>query len=360
MASVLKHVEETSTKTLVEYGTERLLALCKGLGVPALSSGLCECFSEMAEPWGHQPVGALPRYRSNIADDEAPFEFSVALSDGPAEVQFYVEAQGEPPTLESNMLAGRALVDRLAAKPEHSFDRFRAIEDLFLPREPHGAFTIWIGASATPGTEVQLKAYLNPQVRTAHVAPRLLADAMKRLGLEQPWDRVQAALLGNTADEVSILSLDLSNHPEARVKVYVRHHSGHRGDIHRLASLASDYVARDVDLFYDVLGAGAQRFGRKPLITELSFTRRVQGGPSSVTVEFPIGSYVANDHLARLRVGECLRTFGLSSQRYDAVIEAFAPRPLTESRGVHAHVTLRRIGTRPRIAVYFASDAYVS
>lgn len=350
--------ESVSGKTFVEYGLERLRALCVGVGASALSADCCRLFETALHPWGHVHIGHRPRYRSAIADDEAPFELSVGLSQGLPEVQFYVEAQGEPPGLEANMTAGRQLLDRLARRANASMQRFRAIEDLFLPSQPQGDFTIWTGASWVLGHDVRLKVYLNPQVRGKHAAPRVLEEAMARLGFERPWAKVQSQLALDRAHEVSILSLDLSDEADARVKVYIRHYVGGLASIHQQASMARDYVADDVTLFYDVMTAGRNVFDRKPPITELAFSATWAEGPASVTLEFPIGKYAANDEIASRRIGDCLGGFGLHRASYDQLVRAFATLPPDRTRGIQAHVTLRRVAGQARVAVYFASGAY--
>lgn len=360
MTSVREESQPTSGKTFVEHGTERLAALCSGAGAAALAADLCPLFESALQPWGAQRIGHRPRYRSTIADDEAPFEFSVALSSGPPEIQFYVEAQGDPPTLETNLRAGRELVERLALGAGASLSRLRAIEALFFPAHPRGTFTIWTGASGASGKGVRLKAYLNPQVCGKQAAPGLLGEAMARLGLEAPWARVQSVLSGDGSAEVSILSLDLNDDADARVKVYVRHHGGHLANIRRLAGTAKDYVADDVAPFYETLGAGSASFDEKPPITELTLTTTCEDAPSSVTLEFPIGKYAASDEVARARIGDCLARFGLSAARYDDVLAAFATRSPSLTRGIQAHVTLRRLSGQARVAVYFASGAYPS
>ena len=42
---------------------------------------------------------------------------------------------------------------------------FRLIEDLFLPREPQGVFSIWIAAQLGAGKEPDFKIYVNPEAR---------------------------------------------------------------------------------------------------------------------------------------------------------------------------------------------------
>jgi DMATS type aromatic prenyltransferase len=352
--------EEISRKTLAEFGRERLSALCEAAGAP--SRDVCQLFTRMIMPWGERRIGKIPSYRSNIADDEAPFEFSMAFSGGAPEVQFYVEAMGEPPDLLSNMPAGRALLNAVAHDLSAPLERLKVIEDLFFPTQPRGAFTSWTGVSCASGRPPRLKVYLNPQVNGLGAALGVTAEAMRRLGLGVPWAKVHGALVssGQRFDEISILSLDLSDAEDARAKVYVRHHGAGVRDLQAFASTAAEYHPDDVRAFYTALADGEGPFLRKPPITEMTFTTTSLSGPSLVTLEFPIGSYVGSDEVARHRIAGCMTGFGLSSELYEAAVQAFATRPLPQRAGMHAHVTLRRQADRPRLAVYLASEAYLS
>jgi hypothetical protein len=55
-----------------------------------------------------------------------------------------------------------------------------------------------------------------------------------------------------------------------------------------------------------------------------------------------------------------LTSFGLETDAYERALHAFSTRPLHLRAGIHAHVTLRRVVGGPRLAVYFASEAYLS
>jgi DMATS type aromatic prenyltransferase len=352
--------EEISRRTLAEFGGERLRALCEVAGAPARD--VCQLFSRMIMPWGGHRIGKVPSYRSNIADDEAPFEFSMAFSGGVPEVQFYVEALGEPPDLLSNMPAGRALLNAIARELSAPLQRLKVIEDLFFPTQPRGTFTSWTGVSCASDRQPRLKVYLNPQVSGRGAALGVTAEAMRRLGLDVPWAKVHDALVssGERFDEVSILSLDLSDAEDARAKVYVRHHGARVRDLQAFASTAAEHYPEDIRAFYAALADGEGPFLRKPPITEMTFTTACRSGPSSVTLEFPISSYVRSDDVARQRIADCMTRFGLSPQPYEAAVQAFTTRPLAQRAGMHAHVTLRRQANHPRLAVYLASEAYVS
>jgi hypothetical protein len=331
-------------------------------------------FERLLHPWGARALGDEPRFRSNIADDQAPYEISLALSGGPPELQFYVEAQGEEPTLRSNQVAGRRLLDLAATEFDASLGRLRLIEDLFLPVDPAPPFSLWLGASCSSAAPLRFKAYLNPQVRGAERAPELVGEAMRRLGLSEAWSRVSQSLSFTPAeryDELGILSLDLSGNTQARVKTYIRHHGATAAEIDAISGVALNYVAGDAERFYGVVANGLGPFPNKPVLSEAVFTTECKGRPASFTFEFPLAHYVENDEVARARVLSCLSEFGVRAEPYARAIDAFATRPLHERGGIHAHVTFRRdlnaakerLARDPpgaRVAVYLASDAYLT
>jgi hypothetical protein len=356
----LRSVPETiSNKTLAEFGSERLAALCTGAGASSSVAEIVRLFDEMVRPWGNRVIGPWPRYPSTVADDAAPFEFSAAFSDGPPEIQFYVEALGDPPSLYANMQAGRSLLDRLARKLGGSLERLALVEDLFFPPEPRGPFTIWVGASCKADRKPRLKVYLNPQVSGAADSRRLVGEAMARLGVGSAWPALNEQLATSAAryDEIAIVSLDLSGDTQDRIKLYIRHHGATVQDVQAFVGSDPD-SARDAELFFSVLAGNQGPFSHKPPITEAVFVSGDCQAPSSFTLEFPIGKYVATDEIAAQRIEACLSAFGLPGDGYRSAAEAFATRPLAVGGGLHAHVTLRRQGNRPRVGVYFASEAY--
>jgi DMATS type aromatic prenyltransferase len=336
-------------------------ALIGTLGSDSESNALMRVFKRLLRRWGERQLEERPAFLSNIADDHAPFEFSIAFSERAPEVQVYVEAQGARPTLASNMLAGRELCQAIAAELGAPLDRLRLLEDLFFPTEPCPPFSIWIGASWTPGREVKLKVYLNPQIRGESSSAELVREACARLGFEKQWATLHERLFSRAGprSELGIVSLDLVQGNEARFKVYVRHHGASFADIQRVASVASDYDAGASERFYRTLAESGGPYLSRPVQTEFAFVDPRQAQPSAVTLEFPIGSYVANDAVARERISRCLSAFDLQPTAYERAVRGFATRALAERAGLHAHVTLRHVRSKPRIAVYFASEAYV-
>jgi DMATS type aromatic prenyltransferase len=346
-------------RTFVDFGTERLVALCRSLGVGSEARSFTRAFELLIHPWGQRRIGESPAFRSEVADDGAPFEFSIALSSGPPEIQVYVDPQADPPTAASNLTTARASLEVIARELGAPLDRLRELEDLFLPVEPGPPFGLWIGASWASGREVRLKAYLNPHVRGRERGHQLVSEAMRRLGFERAWNDVKAVLsLNDGRDEVGIISLDLSRSIAERIKLYVRHQLATVDSIGRVTRLTGEHSPSDVAAFYDALAGNPGPFSKKPAATVFAFADPASGHPCSAALEFPIGAYVETDEEARQRIGNCLSTFGLSPEPYERTIRAFATRPLDARAGIHAHVTLRRVAKGPRIAVYYASEAY--
>jgi DMATS type aromatic prenyltransferase len=346
-------------RTFAEFGAERLDALCNGLGAPSASRELVELFRLLVRPWGAHRIGTVPRYVSNVADDQAPFELAIALSNGPPEIQVYVDPQGEPPTPRANLAAARDLLGVVADRFGVSLERFRAIESLFLPENPGPPFALWIGGSWTPGRDILLKIYLNPQVRGRAAAPEVIREAMQHLGLGAAWRCVERTLsVRDGRDELGIVALDLAPSGPTRLKLYIRHHRASVPLILPVAQLTGEFEPNDVETFYGSLSETQGPFLDKPIATVFAFREAGSAAPEAVTLAFPIGKYVANDEIARERIQRCLRAFGLPTDAYERAIHALAIRPLTARAGIHAHVTLRRLASGPRLGVYFASEAY--
>lgn len=351
--------------TLGRYGEERLLALLMAVSPQADTRPLLDVFRTLVQPWSDRPVGCRPLCPSNVADDGAPYEFSLALSPESCEIQFYIEPQGDPPGAVSNMVAGRAGLETAAREFGAKLGPVRRIEDIFLPPDPKPPFSIWVGASWVPGSPLKLKLYLNPEVQGRERAALLVESALSRLGHGRAWSLLRGALARkpHRSDELGIVSLDLSDAPDARVKVYVRQERATLDDVRHLAGLATDYDARDLSTFYGALAGNPGPFLSKPVITELTFRQPGAARPDSVTLEFPLQSYVPNDQVARERVCRCLSAFGIPTTAYERAIRAFSTRPLERGNGIHAHVTLRRVPSRSaqlvrRVGVYLTSEAY--
>src|SRR6478735_6981111 len=78
-------------RRLGDYAKERFCMLCEAAGFEADSERVTKIFSQLIE----HDIG----WRSDIADDNTPIEFSVAISKHEVEVRALFETQADEPTL---------------------------------------------------------------------------------------------------------------------------------------------------------------------------------------------------------------------------------------------------------------------
>ena len=352
--------EEIQEQTFAEFGSERLTRLCHAVGVDDAGPWV-RAFQRLSRPWGDWRIGAEPRwYPSILSDDHAPFEFSTAFSAAATELQLYFEAQGgEPPTLMSNMETSVGLLEAIARENALSLERWNSVKDLFLPPSPVGLFTLLFGATWAPSKPIRYKLYLNPQILGPDATAELMREAMGRLGFADAWAAACEPRAGRSPklDELMYLCLDLSADRAARVKVYRRHYQATVLQLDAIASAGQDYLPGEALRFYSLLAEQPGPFLAKPPITSLTF-REGDARASSVTLDFPLSSYVPSDQVASDRIRRCFRAYGLDPSRYEEALRAVATRPLDRGNGIHAHVTLRRVDEGPRLTTYFATEAY--
>lgn len=349
----------TGEVTLVEAGATRLSTLSQAALPATVADNVVNVFHTLTQSWNGMTLDAASGYRSDIADDGAPFEFCVAISKHAAEVQFYVEPRPATSTADYDPEQLSALLADFSAEYGLPLDRLRAVERLFIPDTNPLSFVLWIGGSFVAGRAPQFKVYLNPCLRGVERAKETTAEAMAMLGFERAWRHIETACPADSARHPAILCLDLASSTRARVKVYIRHPEATVGDLDRAVLLAQDRVVGDAQRFYQALARNAGPFVAKPPITELAFVDPTSLVPASCTLEFPLNSYVSSDGEACTRVKECLRAFGLPTLTYERAARALAFEPLSKITGMHAHVTLRRLADgEPRIGTYFASGAF--
>lgn len=114
----------------------------------------------------------------------------------------------------------------------------------------------------------------------------------------------------------------------------------------------------EAERFYGAVAEQSGPFMSKPPITSLTFREGDGERPCSMTLEFPISSYVRDDRAASERIKRCFSAYGLDPSGYERAVDAIATRPLEQGSGIHAHITFRRVEGAPRLGVYFATEAY--
>lgn len=344
--------------SLVEYTTSRLRRLCIAAGFGDETNEVVGTVRSLMLPWGARPAIQASPWVSEISDDNTPVEFSVALADGHADVRVLFEAQADEPTVEAFRAAGLALHGRLEREFGATLDRFRRLQDLFAPKGMHGPFGLWSAVVFSRGRRPSFKTYFNPQALGVDHAPALVEEALGRLGLERTWASLMLSVLRRgRLDELKYFSLDLVPGPEARVKVYVRHHDATPDDLEVACMAAKSYVPGEAVAF-----ARAMRGGAKPMAVRAPFTcTAFMGGtddrPASTTVYVPVCAYAQDDAIVRARVSEYLDRSGIGSKLYTSIVDGFANRPLESGVGMQSWVALRRYEGRAFVMAYLATEA---
>lgn len=340
--------------TYVEIGVEKLTALCDAVGLNAKISQITEIFRAMTTSWGDKKVGDVSGWMSDVSDDGAPFEFSIALDPDKVELRVLIEAQGSEPTLQSNWQAGLELNQQLAKQFNVSLDRFEQIADLFSPTNSAAKFSMWHAVCFYPDKEPAFKLYLNPQSQSPSRAAAIVEESMVRLGFTHAWPTLAetAAQRGPDKDEFVYFSLDLAAHSHARVKVYLRHHDATPTELESALSAARNYVPGDAIEFCQAMAAGQSSFSAKPVITAFSWVEGDNITPSSSTLYLPISNYAADDRVVCDRLDLYFIQHGLPVSIYQSTIQASASRPLEAGIGMHSYFSIRREQQQRRVNIY--------
>lgn len=307
------------------------------------------------------PPGLESRgWPSFISDDHTPYELSVLLGAEGGQVRLMAEplpASG-PVTLASTISAGRELASLLARDFAVDLSRFYKISDLFLPDEPQGAFALWFAASFADDGTPSFKLYVNPAVRGPHHAPRLVEEALARLGLGGAWATTTRALRrGPELDELRFFSVDLDTEARARAKVYAFHQGATPSYLAEVVSAVPRAEPERVRSFCRALvgGDGVLRAARQPG-TCLVFVPG-DAAPRTGTVHVPVRAFAASDADAHARVLEAMRVAELPTASYEASVRAMASRPLEDGSGLVAWAAIRTGGAAPMVNVYLAPKA---
>jgi DMATS type aromatic prenyltransferase len=340
--------------TYVEVGIEKLTALCDVVGLNAKISQIHEIFQAMTTSWGDKQVGDVSGWRSDVSDDGAPFEFSIALDPDKVELRVLVEAQGSEATLQSNWQAGLELNQQLASQYNVSLDRFAQIDDLYSPTNAAAKFSMWHAVCFYPDKEPAFKLYLNPQSQSPSKAAAIVEESMVRLGFTHAWPTLAetAAQRGPDKDEFVYFSLDLAAHSHARVKVYLRHHDATPTELESALSAARNYIPGDAIEFCQAMAPDQNSFSAKPAISAFSWIEGDDTTPSSGTLYLPISNYATDDEVVCDRIDLYFIQHGLPISIYHSTIKSSASRPLDAGIGMHSYISLRREQQQRRVNIY--------
>ncbi|WP_373542398.1 tryptophan dimethylallyltransferase family protein [Chamaesiphon sp.] len=349
------------SQTYVECGVEKLTALCHAVGLTDKLPQITEIFGALTASWGDRRVGDTSTWASDVSDDCAPFEFSLALDPDKAELRVLVEAQGSDPNLQSNWQAGRDLNQHLAQHYNVSLDRFEQIADLFAPTNSAAKFSMWHAVCFYPDKEPSFKLYLNPQAQAPSRAAAVVEESLVRLGFTHAWPTLAetAAQRGPDKDQFVYFSLDLAAHDKARVKVYIRHHDATPVELEAALSAAHNYIPGDAIEFCQAMAPGQTSFSAKSVISAFSWVEEDDATPSSSTLHIPISNYATNDRAVSDRIDSYFSQYGLPISTYYSTLQALATRPLEAGIGMQSYTSLRREHHKRRVTVYLNPEVNV-
>lgn len=341
-------------KTYVEIGIEKLTTLCSALGMTGKTAEVVEVFRAMTISWGDRKIGESAEWRSETSDDGSPFEFSIALDPNQVELRILIEAQGRDPNLQSNWQAGLELNQYLAKNHNVSLDRFEQIADLYVPTNADAKFSIWHSACFYPDKPSAFKLYLNPQSQQKSRSAAIVEESLVRLGFTHAWPTLAqtAAQRGPDKDEFVYFSLDLTDLPHARVKIYLRHHDATPAELESALSAARNHVPGDAIEFCQAMAAGQAAFSAKPAITAFAWVEEDNATPSSSTLHLPISNYATDDRAVSDLLDLYFVEHHLPVSQYQSAIRALAVRPLADGIGMHSYTSLRRERRQRRVTLY--------
>jgi DMATS type aromatic prenyltransferase len=353
---MLRRLPGNDASSLGDFGVQRLQRLAQPAGLRDQLPLMESVFRLLLDAWSPSALGE-PAWPSDVCDDHSPFEYSIVIGGATPELRLLVESRGDPPTLASNQEWGLAVNQRLAREYGVRLERFNRISDLFLPVGGDAVFALWHAVSFWPGRAPEFKCYLNVNARGPSEAPRLVQEALTRLGFGHLWPAIAAsALRRSDFDRLAYFSLDLSPSAAPRVKIYFRHLNSTAEDLELACSCARDYSPGRIAEFCRALSGGEERFSRRGPVSCLSLVDANQ--PSASTIYFPIASYAPNDRVARNRIASYLVLHELPLAGYLDPLQAFATRRLEDGIGMQTYASMKWGGDKPRVTTYFSPEAF--
>lgn len=343
--------------TYRDRAESELFRLCAALGYEGEYDAYNDVLRELLGTWSQTTVPAEAPYASEIGDDHSPYEFSLQFEPGGVELRLLVEAQGETPSVESNLAAALELNRRLAERFELDLTRYSKVRDLFLSTPAATPFSLWHAVCWYPGTVPAFKLYMNPRAQGRDKTRALIDEALVRLGFDDETRAVLDRIAGSPRDEFRYFSLDLSAGLKSRVKVYVTHHGAAARELEEVMSVSPHHYPGDVLEFCESMVGHDGPFLQKSITTCVSF---VEGNakPHAMTLHLPIAHYVDSDDVTASRVARFLRRHGLDDMSYRRAIHVFTPRALEDGIGVQSYASYRREPEGLRFSAYLSPELY--
>lgn len=347
--------------SLADHVSGQLRALCAAIGLPAHAP--LASVRPLIEPVAGRSLADPPAWPTDISDDHTPVEYSIACDAGkPPVLRILGETFAQQPGRAANLRAALRLVDRYGAGLGSALDRFHLVRQVFLDGDPQSDFALWFSLVHRAGRRPEVKIYFNPDTRGPERAPHLVAEALRRLGLDDAYATVlrhgvRTGEPGNR-DRFSFFALDLHSRTDARTKVYLSHRDADADSLLRAASATPQPNPEAVLDFLKLTGC-TEALTHRPAVSGYTFAGADTDRPGTYSLYLPIRDYVRDDEHARDLVLAVADRFGLDTGVIDRAIAAVARRPLHTGVGLIPHVSLRVPGDGPPgVTVYLSAEAY--
>jgi hypothetical protein len=344
-------------RTSFDRGARKLAALCDAIGAADRKPQVVGMFEDLGVLC-HDRDARLPPRWSGVTDDCTPYEFSVVLGDERPNIRILVEAQDDPACPQTYWRAGTKLNDWLAGNEQIDLDRFRRIEDLFVPTDPTAAWAMWHGVDFRRGGAPLVKLYLCPYAQGLERADAVMREALCRLGFAAAWPSVGA--LRGPKDLFSHLSLDLTADPTARIKVYIRHHDTTLDALDMRYATVAYSRSGDWSGFCQAIAKGHDPLSLRPIFASYHLTEAAPDRTHHAALYLPLYPYAANDAVAYERICGFLTACGIETDGYSQCVAALADGPLDCERGLHTYLAFQRRNGRPQVTAYFGVRLFQS
>jgi DMATS type aromatic prenyltransferase len=338
--------------TLRGLGRKQIERLCGALGIPEQTDRTLRAFDLLSSTWAHRTIDR-PRFNSDITDDCSPYEFSVALDGRAPELRILAEAQGRRGSSLEQWHAGWRLSEQLAQRFGASLVRARRVARLFEPESLGLTFGLWHAASFS-SVQPAFRIYFNPQAKGRSAAMPSTLTAFETLGMGGAAAWIKGRFAPGEHHPL-YFSVDLSDGPTARCKIYLAHPGATADHLEHLIAGHGGHQPGDIHAFCRSMTGTSGPWPSRPLLTCLAF-REGLDEPYTITLHVPIRCYAQNDEVALERIASQLTPAEASA--YERAVRCLARRPLGRSAGIQTYASVRCEHDRRRMTIYLSPEAY--
>lgn len=342
----------SGAQSLRSLGRKQIDGLCDALGIDEQRSRALATFDTMAHGWADRTTDR-PALTSDITDDSSPYEFSLGFDGRTPELRLLSEAQGSEGSMADRWNAAWQMSEQLVQNFGASLVRARRVAPIFEPKVNGLTFAMWHAASLR-AAQPAFRIYFNPQARgRAHAMTTVLA-ALETLGMAGAAAWLKSRFAQGEHNPL-YFSVDLSDGPTARCKVYLAHPAATSERIDSLIAGTGGHEPGDIREFCRTMTGHTGPWAKRPPLTCLAF-RQGCDLPYTVTFHIPIRCYAPNDEVALERISSQLTSE--EAVLYGRAVRSLARRSLDSSSGIQTYASVRREEGRKRMTIYLSPEAY--